>query len=401
MNKERPGPIDGPALEPTGGVAPTVEAGAAAPTGAPGGAEDSAYFVASQWQLIRWKFARHKLAVASLVFLGLMYASAVFAPLLSPNAYDKADKDYMLCPPTRIRFFDESGRFHLRPFVYGMERSMNPDTLIVEFATITHEKHPIRLFIRGDEYDLLGFIPLRIRMFGVETGKLYLFGADSLGRDVYARVLKGAQISLSIGFVGIVISFLLGILLGGLSGYIGGVFDTAVQRLIEFLNSIPTIPLWMVLGAVLPRTWPVTKVYFSIVVILSLLSWTSVARVVRGKFLSLREEDFVLAARLYNAGTLRLIFSYMLPSFYSYIIARLTLTIPAMILGETALSFIGLGLRSPAVSWGVLLQDAHAVSAVASAPWLLIPGIFVILTILAFNFVGDGMRDAADPYSQI
>ena len=363
--------------------------------------EESQYVLASQWQLIRWKFARHKLAVGSLVFLGLMYASAIVAPFLSPNAYHLADKDYLLCPPTRVRFFDDDGRFHLRPFVYGVRRSMNPDSLIVEFETLTDEKHPIKFFIQGDEYEILRLFPARLRLFGVETGKLYLFGADSLGRDVYARVLKGAQISLSIGFVGILISFMLGIVLGGLSGYIGGIFDTAVQRLIEFLNSIPTIPLWMVLGAVLPRTWSVTKIYFSIVIILSFLSWTSVARVVRGKFLSLREEDFVLAAKLYNAGTMRLIFSYMLPSFYSYIIARLTLTIPAMILGETALSFIGLGLRSPAVSWGVLLQDAHAVSVLASAPWLLIPGIFVILTILAFNFVGDGMRDAADPYAQV
>jgi peptide/nickel transport system permease protein len=270
------------------------------------------------------------------------------------------------------------------------------------FVVDETQKIPIRFFVKGEPYILWGLIPARIRLIGPvdQSQPMFLLGADRIGHDVLSRIIYGTRISMSIGLVGVVISLSLGILLGGISGYYGGSADVIIQRIIEFIRSIPTIPLWMGLAAALPVDWPPLRLYFGITVILSLVGWTGLARVVRGRFLSLREEDFVMAAQLYGAGELRIILRHMLPSFMSHIIASITLAIPRMILAETSLSFLGLGLRSPIVSWGVLLKDAQNVRAVYSAPWLLTPAIAIVVAVLALNFLGDGLRDAADPYAR-
>ena len=356
--------------------------------------------VATQWQLIRWKFLRHKVAVVSLVLIALFYLFAVFAEFLSP--YDPAnhDTDYMFMPPQRLRFFDD-GKFQLRPFVYGMTSKMDENTFRTTWELDKTQKYPVKLFVRGDPYELWGLFEGDIHLFGVDEGTMFLVGSDKMGRDMLSRIIFGGRISLSVGLLGIAISFVIGVIMGGVSGYFGGVTDLVIQRVIEFIRSIPTLPLWMALSVALPPTWTVVQIYFGIVVILSLVGWTGLARVVRGKFMSLREEEYVMAAQLNGSNERRVIFKHMLPSFTSHIIASLTLSVPSMILGETALSFIGLGLQNPAISWGVLLKDAQRIIVLADSPWLLSPGLFVIIAILCFNFVGDGLRDAADPYSSI
>ena len=354
--------------------------------------------VASQWQLIRWKFLQHKVAVASLVVLAVLYLGALFAEFLSPYDPRIHDVRYLYSPPHRLRFVDETGTFHLRPFVYPHAATTDPKTLLTTYVEDKTVRHPLRLFVRGDRYQLWGLFEADLHLFGTSAGRVFLLGTDKLGYDMLSRLIYASRISLTVGLLGIAVSFTLGILIGGISGYFGGVVDLIFQRVIEFILSIPSLPLWMGLSAALPLHWSTTKVYFGIVVILSLVGWTSLARVVRGKFMSLREEDFVMAAKLHGARERRIIFRHLLPSFYSYIIASLTLSIPGMILGETALSFIGLGLQFPAISWGVLLKDAQGIHVLANAPWLLTPALLVIVTVLAFNFVGDGLRDAADPY---
>ena len=277
------------------------------------------------------------------------------------------------------------------------------ETLRVEYQVDTSREMPIYFFIHGDPYKFWGLWKTDLHLFGLgEEGNpmLFLLGGDDMGRDVLSRALYGARISLSLGLVGVVLSLIFGVVIGGVSGYFGGLADTGIQRAIEFLRSIPGIPLWMTLAAALPRDWTPTRVYFGITVILSLLSWTGLARVVRGRFLALREEDFVLAARLCGASEMRTIVYHMVPSFTSHLIASLTLSIPNMILSETALSFLGLGLQPPIVSWGVLLQAAQNLRSVVHAPWMFVPGLAVVIAVLAYNFVGDGMRDAADPYSR-
>jgi peptide/nickel transport system permease protein len=289
----------------------------------------------------------------------------------------------------------------LRPFTYAMVGVMGMETLSIHYTEDTSQRYPIRFFVQGDPYKLWGSFEGDLHFVGTEEGgTLFLLGTEKQGRDMLSRILYGGRISMSIGLVGIAISFFLGIFFGGFSGYYGGIFDVIMQRIIEFLRSVPTLPLWMALSAALPARWSVLQVYFGIVVILSLLGWTGLARVVRSKFMSLREEDFVTAARLAGATELRVVFRHMVPSFASHLIASLTLSVPGMILGETSLSFIGLGLQAPAISWGVLLKEAQAIRVLSEAPWLLIPGIPVVIVVLAYNFMGDGIRDAADPYGR-
>jgi peptide/nickel transport system permease protein len=355
-------------------------------------------YVASQWRLMWLKFRRHKLAVISSVVLVLFYLDALLSQFVAPYDIQKRDQGYVLSPPMAIRFVDR-GRFQLRPFVYGYKQTINLQEMRREYVIDPSKKYDLRLFVEGDPYKLFGLLRARVHLFGAQSpGVVYLFGTDDLGRDMFSRIVVASQISLSIGLVGVFLTFILGSLLGGVSGFYGGWVDTLIQRIIELLRSIPTIPLWMGLSAALPANWSSVKVYFGITLILSLIGWTTLARVVRGQLLQLREEDFVMAARVAGAPEGRIITAHLLPSVMSYLVVNATLAIPNMILGETALSFLGLGLRPPAVSWGVLLKVAQNVRTVAFHPWLLLPGFFVLVVILAFNFVGDGLRDAADPY---
>lgn len=356
-------------------------------------------FVASQWQLMRWKFFRHKLAVGALGILSILYFFAIFAEFTSPYDPRAYDVKKLFHPPQRLHFFDKNGNFKLRPFVYQTKVQINPITSRKNYVMSKTKVSSLYFFVSSSTYKLWGLFESDIHLFGTKQGKIFFFGADKMGRDVLSRIIYGGRISLSIGLMGIAISFIFGITIGGISGYFGGKVDVIVQRVIEFIISIPTLPLWMGLSLALPPHWTQIQVYFGIVVILSLVGWTGLARVIRGKFMATREEGFAMAATLSGASGLRIIFKHLLPSSYSYIIASLTLSIPGMILGETALSFIGLGLQPPAISWGVLLSGSQAVRVLANTPWLLIPGIFVIITILCYNFMGDGLRDAADPYA--
>jgi len=355
------------------------------------------YYVASQWQLMRRKFVKHKLAILGGTILMIFYILALFCEFFSPYDIYKRTK-YIYCPPQRIHFFDEEGNFHPRPFIYGLKCVVNPKTWRKTYIEDKAKKYPVHFLVHGDKYRLWNLFPADIHLFGTREEPIFLFGTDKLGRDLFSRNLYAARISLSIGLVGVALSFVLGCILGGISGYYGGAADTIIQRIIEYLISIPTIPLWMALSASLPASWPPIKVYFGITVVLSVVGWCGLARVVRGKLLELREEDFTMAAKIAGATDRRIIVNHLLPSFLSYLIVSLTLSIPNMILGETSLSFLGLGLRPPVVSWGVLLKEAQNVRTVSLHPWLLIPGLFVIITVLAFNFLGDGLRDAADPY---
>lgn len=367
---------------------------------------------ASQTRLMWLRFKRHRMAMASMILLIFFYFIALFCEFFAPYDPAKRDIQHLSSPPMGIHFFDLEGNFHLRPFVYAYEQQVDEEGWQRTYSIITREetpegvkgypggkRYPIQLFPKGDPYKLWNLIPMDRHFFGADGGPVYLLGADRLGRGVFSRIVYGARISLTIGLIGVGLTFLLGILLGGLAGYFGGFVDNAVQRTIEVLMSIPELPLWMALSASLPAYWSPIQIYFGITIILSLLGWTGLARVVRGKFLSLRDEDFVIAAQLAGTSEVKIIFRHLLPSFLSHVITAATLAVPAMILGETALSFLGIGLRPPVISWGVLLQQAQNYQTVAMAPWLLAPGAFVIVIVLAFNLMGDGLRDAADPYS--
>jgi peptide/nickel transport system permease protein len=361
---------------------------------------DLSEYAASQWQLIWRRFRRHRLAVVSLALLVFLYFLAFTYEFWTP--YDPLTKHqgFVNTPPTRIHFFDGEGNFR-GPFVYGLRYELNMDTFERVYVEDTSRIYPLQFFASGERYRFWGVVEGFTRFFTAGEGKVFLLGTDELGQDVFSRILAASRISLTVGLVGVFIAFILGASLGGISGYYGGWVDVVIMRLTEVLSAIPQIPLWIALAAVVPLTWSSTQVYFTITVILSILSWTTLARQVRAKLLELREQDYVTAAKIAGASDLRVIFDHLLPAYISLLIVSMTLSIPSMILAETALSFLGLGIRPPAVSWGTLLQGAQNISNIALRPWMLTPAIFVIAAVLLFNFVGDGLRDAADPYKDL
>ena len=356
---------------------------------------------ATHWQLMWWKFRRHKVALLGGGVLAFLVIVSLFAEFTAPYTPQERTAKYAQGRPMGFHFIDEQGSFHLRPFVYARVTKRDKVTLRLVPTVDTTTKWPVKFFVRGDRYKIWGWFESDIHLFGVEGKRafVHLLGTDQLGRDMFSRLLYATRTSLSVGAIGVLLSFVLGIMLGGIAGYFGGMVDNLIMRMVEFIRSIPTLPLWLALAAALPRDWTALQVYISITAILALIGWTHLARRVRGKLLSLREEDFVLAARLSGCSHTRIVLRHMLPSFMSYMIVDLTISFPYIIMAETALSFLGLGMREPIVSWGVLLYSAQNIRSIILMPWLLIPGLVVIIAVIAFNFLGDGMRDAADPYS--
>jgi peptide/nickel transport system permease protein len=359
--------------------------------------EQERLFLASQWRMMWLRFRKHRVAVASALVLAVMYAAILFVEFLAPYGVHTRNVDYIFAPPQRIHLFDK-GSF-VGPFVYAYDYQLDMETLRRVYTPNPEKPQKLRFFCKGDGYKFWGLIDGDMHLVCPPNGgTLFIAGSDRLGRDMFSRILYGMRISLTIGLVGVSVSFVLGMVFGGLAGYYGGWVDDIVQRAIEILRSIPHLPLWLALAAILPVTWSPLLIYFGITIILGLIDWTGLARAVRSRLLSLREEDFCVAAELMGASPTRIIFRHLMPSFMSHLIASATLAIPGMILGETALSFLGLGIRPPIVSWGVLLNDAQNIQVVQLYPWLMLPMVPVIIVVLAFNFMGDGLRDAADPY---
>lgn len=358
----------------------------------------------SQFGLMWRRFRQHRLALVSLWVVAAFYLVAVLAEFLAPTDPSAYSARYTYAPPQGIQLIatEPDGSWSFQLHVNGYKTEIDPVALRRTFVIDPEERIPVQFFVPSKPYLLAGFIPMSVKLIGVTEPRapFYVLGADRLGRDLLSRLIHGTRISLSIGLAGVTLSLFFGIIIGGFAGYYGGWFDAAVMRVVEFIRSMPTIPLWLGLAAAMPKDWSALQTYFAITLILSLIGWTELARVVRGRFLSLRTEDFVTAAQLDGASDWRIITRHMVPNFMSHIIAAATLAIPGMILAETALSFLGLGLQAPIVSWGTLLQDAQNIRTLATAPWLLTPGICVVVIILSMNFFGDGLRDAADPHGR-
>jgi peptide/nickel transport system permease protein len=355
----------------------------------------------TQREKIIYAFFRNKLGIVGMATLIILYILVIFAGFISPYNMTSMHNKYSYLAPVRIHFFDKDGHFHILPFVYGLKQVRNPVTFAMEYKIDKSKIYAIHFFVRGEEWSFFGIFKSDIHLFGIDEdahAMLALFGTDKYGRDLFSRVLYGGQVSMSVGLVGVTISLVLGAIIGSLSGYYGGTTDLIVQRIIELLMSFPTLPLWLALSMIIPPSWPSTWVYFGVVTVLSLLGWMGIARVVRGMVLSLREKEFVLAAKLAGQSDFKIILRHVIPNVMGYLIVIATLSIPGMILGESALSFLGLGIKEPMASWGLLLSEAQSMSSIALHPWLMVPGIFIVVAVLAFTFLGDSLRDALDPY---